>query len=105
MSYQLSRTASILGADRSTQPTKITVAAVTATSAVLTAGTWEIVANTACYFRQGASTVVATANDHYLPAGTRELIRVTIPATDGYVAALRVAADGVMFISKLTRTL
>jgi hypothetical protein len=54
------------------------------------------------YLRFGDSSVTATASDHYFPSGVYYDFAIGGGAVPqyGYVAALRVSADGVLYISE-----
>jgi hypothetical protein len=59
-------------------------------------------ATTAMFVRFGDNTVTAAATDHYLPADT--YMDLSIAADDlqsfSYVAAIRTATDGILYISE-----
>jgi len=81
------------------QPATITIAGSTdLNGSDLARGLYMLVADTACYFRQGSSSVEATSSDHYLPAGQVRYFWVETDTTDGRIAVIQKSAGGTMFI-------
>lgn len=58
-----------------------------------------LIATSACYVKEGTSTVTATTNDMYLPAGVAEYF---IVSPGNYIAAIQVSAGGTLDVTECT---
>lgn len=92
----------LLHAVWSSDPTIVTLSAVSARTAALTAGTYYLVADVACWFKQGGSAVAATTVSNYLPAGASVVVRIPPASEDptatlSYVAAIAAGAGSLYF--------
>lgn len=78
----------------------LNVTSVTARSVAFKSDTLviSVFATTNCFIRTGDIGVVATATDHFLPAG----FYITLSLKkDAYLAVIRATADGAIYISEL----
>ena len=57
-------------------------------------------ATSPCYIRLGDNAVTASTTDHYIPADNYLDIAIGPETKDRYIAALRVSADGTLYISE-----
>ncbi|WP_448207511.1 hypothetical protein [Azospirillum sp. sgz302134] len=80
-------------------PQAVTIGAASHASLPFRAGTTvvRVVATSACFLAFGPAPV-ATAGDHYLPAGAPEYFRV-VPGTA--VAVVRAGTDGTLYLSEM----
>ena len=60
-------------------------------------------ADTDCFIRTGDATVVATASDHFLPAGETTILSIGAgrDQKDSHIAVIQKSAAGTLYVSEL----
>lgn len=82
-------------------PVRVSLSGASARSTALTEGReHRVIADGACYLRQGGSSVSAATTDTYLPANTAMVIRVTAGG-NAYVAGITSGGTPTLYITPL----